>query len=176
MPSAPRLLPRLLVLALVALLAAAVANHFRPVNRVRRATLALLDAAPKTAPGPDAPLDLLRSLAPYQKHLDPAFSVAVPDLFEIRGRDDALQALQFLRRISDSITLGPPSFDAAPLDSTQIRLDLTVPLAIQFSPAHASWTADYPLSPLLRATLHWTRTNRAWRLQSATLRPFPDAP
>lgn len=164
-----RLFIRLTALALLFLLAAALANHCRPVNR---ATLSLLRAVPKTAPGPDAPLDLLRVLAPFQKHLAPDFAVTVPDFFEIRGRDNALQALQLLRRMSDSIALGPPVLTPVSRDSSQIHLDLTVPLDIQFSPAHAAWLAGHPLSPALRASLLWSRTKRAWRLRSATLFPF----
>lgn len=173
LPSRSRLLPAILLL----LLAALAAFHFsRPVKRVRRATVRLLRAASKETPGPEAPLDLLRSVAPFRKSLDPACVAVVPETLSIRGRSEILQAYRLLRQMADVILVDAPTrLNAVSVSPDAILLRLEVPFKIQFATPDGSWADDFPWSPTLIATLLWNHTPDGWLLTQATLDPFLSA-
>lgn len=172
------------VLAAVAVAVAAAAawmafEWFRPLNRVQRATYKLIEAAPKSAPGADAPLDLLRAVGPFRKYLAPDVSVGVPGVYSLRGRDRALQAWEAFRQCSDVIWLDHPAVTARPLPDGSIEVSVEVPFKIRLSRPYRSFTEGHRWDWDLHARLVWTRdpsATPAWRISRALVAPFRGEP
>ncbi|MBR6022141.1 MAG: hypothetical protein IK066_06955 [Kiritimatiellae bacterium] len=172
-----------LLLPVLLAVAAAVAwtafEWFRPLNRVQRATYKLLEAAPKSAPGPDAPLDLLRAVAPYRKYLAADVSAAVPNVYSLRGRQNALQALEAFRQCSDVIWLDHPIVSARPLSRDAIEVSVEVPFKIRLSRPYRSLTDGHRWDWTLHARLIWTRipsSSPSWQITSVLIAPFRGEP
>jgi hypothetical protein len=168
---------RWLLLAAVLVAAAAYAAYwFRPVNRVQRATYRLLAAAPKPAPGPDSPLDLARALAPFQQWLAPDVKIDIADAGSLHSRADALQALQFVRRCSDTLWLDHALVRAAANPDSTITVTVEVPFRIRLSRSAPDLSGGRRWDYSLHARLLWQKTPSGLRITRASLAPFRGIP
>ena len=171
---------RWIVLLLVAAVAAWMAwEWFRPVNRVQRATYRLLEVMPKEQPGPDAPLTLFKVQGTCRDALAPdalAIVAMNPQPYRVRGRNEILEHLQFIRQALDNLWLDHPQVAATPLPGGSIEVHVEVPFKAQLERSARSLMEGRRWDYDLHARLLWTQTPDGWRISTAEIAPFRGEP